>query len=187
MSALLAPDEEPVFDIREGSGPFVVVCEHASNRLPRALGTLGLDAGELARHIAWDTGAAEVATGLAEALNADLVLQRYSRLAIDCNRDPALPDAIAVVSETTPIPGNADLSSDQRLARISGLWAPFHEVVARLLDRRRTAARPSALVTVNSFTPVYRGVPGRGTRASFRPTSGPCRMRCSKCCAAIRR
>ncbi|HNS86090.1 MAG TPA: N-formylglutamate amidohydrolase, partial [Parvularculaceae bacterium] len=68
-------------DMREGSGPFVVVCEHASNRLPRALGTLGLSAADLDRHIAWDPGAAEIATGLGRALDATVVLQRYSRLA----------------------------------------------------------------------------------------------------------
>ncbi len=36
MNGLLAADELPAVEVREGQGPFVVVCEHASNRLPRA-------------------------------------------------------------------------------------------------------------------------------------------------------
>ena len=109
MGALLAPDEVPAVEVREGRGPFVFVCEHASNRLPRSLGTLGLPPAELERHIAWDPGAAAVATGLAERLDGDLVLQPYSRLAIDCNRDPALPDAVTARSEDTEVPATSIL------------------------------------------------------------------------------
>ncbi len=158
MTALLAPDERPVFDVSEGGGPFVVVCEHASNRLPRALGRLGLAPGDLVRHIAWDPGAQELATHIAEATASALVLQRYSRLAIDCNRDPAVADAVSVLSETTPIPGNDGLAPEARQARIDEVWAPFHDALAAVLDRRAAVGRPTALVTVHSFTPVFRGV-----------------------------
>ena len=112
MGALLAPDEEPAVEIREGGGPFVVVCEHASNRLPRSLGTLGLSRADLDRHIAWDPGAAKVARRLADRLDAALVLQRYSRLVIDCNRAPHLADAMTPLSEDTEIPGNVGLDAD---------------------------------------------------------------------------
>jgi predicted N-formylglutamate amidohydrolase len=160
MAELLAPDEPPAADVREdGAGPFVVVCEHASNRLPRALGTLGLQPSHLRRHIAWDPGAAEIATRLATSLPAALVLQRYSRLAIDCNRRPELADAIATRSEDTAIPGNLNLNDDARSARISAIWAPFHAALEALLDRRCAAGRPTALVTVHTFTPVWRGIP----------------------------
>ncbi len=158
MGEMLAPDELPVVDVSRGDGPFVVACEHASNRLPRALGTLGLSEADLRRHIAWDPGAAELAAGLAGKIGGDLVLQRYSRLAIDCNRDPALPDAIVTLSEDTEIPGNLHLSTEARAGRKAALWAPFHAAVDRLLDLRRAAKRATALVTVHSFTPVYRGV-----------------------------
>jgi predicted N-formylglutamate amidohydrolase len=159
MDGLLASDEEPAVDVREGDGPLVVVCEHASNRLPRALGNLGLDQTNLSRHIAWDPGAAELAAGIATSLDATLVLQRYSRLAIDCNRDPSLPDAITTFSEDTAIPGNADLSAEARASRIKGLWAPFHAALDRLMEKRRASRRQTGLVTVHSFTPTYRGVP----------------------------
>ena len=158
MGALLGPDEAPVVELREGGGPFVVVCEHASNHLPRALGTLGLGVADLDRHIAWDPGAGAVAAGVAEAVGADLVLQRYSRLAVDCNRDPDLPDAVAVISEATAIPGNIGLSPEARAERIASVWEPFHDTLGGLLDRRAAARLPTALVTMHSFTPVYRGV-----------------------------
>jgi predicted N-formylglutamate amidohydrolase len=158
MDALIDPDEEPIVEMHEGSGPFVIACEHASNRLPRALGSLGLSPSDLQRHIAWDPGAADVADGLAVRLSADLVKQRFSRLAIDCNRSPELPDAIATISEDTAIPGNHALTAEARATRISAFWAPFHAALDKMLDRRRSQRRPTALVTVHSFTPVFRGV-----------------------------
>ena len=159
MDALLAPDEGAAVEVRAGSGPFVVVCEHASNRVPRALGALGLSPANLERHIAWDPGAAPLAEGLTARLGGDLLLQRFSRLVIDCNRQPELPDAITDYSEDTPIPGNVGLSAEAKASRVSALWAPFHAALERLLDLRRAARRPTALVTIHSFTPVYRSVP----------------------------
>jgi predicted N-formylglutamate amidohydrolase len=158
MDLLLSADERPAYEVREADGPFVVVCEHASNRLPRALGSLGLGSDELKRHIAWDPGALEVAAGIAGRLGGALVTQRYSRLAIDCNRDPSLPDAITTRSEDTTIPRNADLSDAAKASRINEIWRPFHEALDRLLTARQEARRATALVTVHSFTPVYRGV-----------------------------
>ena len=158
MDGLLAPDEQPAVEVHEGGGPLVVVCEHASNRLPRALGDLGLDPSDLTRHIAWDPGAADLAAGIAGQLGASLVLQRYSRLAVDCNRDPSRPDAIAPHSEDTAIPGNADLSAEAKANRIRALWAPFHAALDRLIEKRRAGRRLIGVVTIHSFTPVYRGV-----------------------------
>ena len=158
VDGLLGSDEEPAVEIRDGSGPLLIACEHASNRLPRSLGSLGLQPADLDRHIAWDPGAAELSAGVAARLDATLVLQRYSRLAIDCNRDPSLADAITPFSEDTPVPGNLDLSQEARLGRVAALWAPFHAALDRLMEKRRAAKRLTGLVTVHSFTPVYRGV-----------------------------
>lgn len=157
MGMLLASDEPSAVEVNDGDGPFVIVCEHASNRIPGALGTLGLSPADLSRHIAFDIGAAEVAASLAGRLGGTLVMQRYSRLVIDCNRDPGLPDAITVLSEDTPIPGNVDLAADERQSRLAEIWAPFHAALDRLIDDRLAAKLPTALVTIHSFTPVYRG------------------------------
>jgi predicted N-formylglutamate amidohydrolase len=158
MDALIGPDEGPVVEMREGDGPFVVACEHASNRLPRALGGLGLSQADLERHISWDPGAADVADRLAVRLGGDLLKQRFSRLAIDCNRSPELPDAIAEFSEDTVIPGNVGLTAEARANRVATFWAPFHAALETLVDRRIRERRPTALVTIHSFTPVYRGI-----------------------------
>ena len=159
MSGLLRPDEgEPVIVINgDGKSPVVLVCEHAGKVMPKALGSLGLPPEDLVRHIAWDIGAEAVSRQLAQALDAPLILQRYSRLAYDCNRPPESPGAMPEVSETTRIPGNEGLSQDQRFQRIRSLYRPFHDAVSEFLDRRAARGAASLLVTMHSFTPIYKG------------------------------
>ncbi len=156
---LLAPDEPPpvVVERESGASPFVLVCDHAGNRLPRSVGTLGLPEAERRRHIAWDIGAAEVSRRLSAALDAALVLQPYSRLVIDCNRDPGVATSIVTVSELTEIPGNRDLPPAGRAARVREIFEPYHARVRALLDARRAAGRPTALIAMHSFTPVFKG------------------------------
>ncbi|MGB6119732.1 MAG: N-formylglutamate amidohydrolase [Mesorhizobium sp.] len=139
-------------------GDFVIVCEHASNWLPSALGTLGLARGELHRHIAWDPGALPVSRKLAALLDAPLVVSQVSRLAIDCNRPLDAPDLVPAVSETTVIPGNEGLSEKARDERIALSHRPFHDVLSALIDERLENGRRTAIVTIHSFTPVYKGV-----------------------------
>jgi predicted N-formylglutamate amidohydrolase len=141
-----------------GSSPFVMTCAHASNFLPPEFGTLGLAAEQLARHIAWDPGALPVARRMAEALDATLVETRISRLVIDCNRPLDAPDLVPPVSETTAIPGNASLSEKQRAARIALSWQPFHDAVASIIDKRQARGLETRLVSIHSFTPVYKGM-----------------------------
>jgi len=158
MDRLIATDEGPVFETRDGGGSLLLVCEHASNRLPRSLGTLGLSSTDLERHIAWDPGALPVASGLAARLDATLITQRFSRLVVDCNRDPSAPDAIATRAEGIAIPGNADLATAERDLRFGAVWQPFHDALSRLLDRRRQSGRRTVLATVHTFTPTWHGV-----------------------------
>ncbi|CCV16128.1 N-formylglutamate amidohydrolase [Mesorhizobium sp. STM 4661] len=140
-----------------GSSPFVFTCDHASNFLPAEFGTLGLAAEELSRHIAWDPGALPVARRMAEALDATLVETRISRLVIDCNRPLDAPDLVPPVSETTIIPGNAGLSDKQRAARVALSWQPFHDAVGHVIYKRLARGQETRLVSVHSFTPVYKG------------------------------
>lgn len=153
-SLLTADEPSPVTVTGSGASRLVVVCEHAGNRIPAALGTLGLDAAERRRHIAWDIGARALATGVAASLDAVLIAQTYSRLVCDCNRRPQAPDFIPEICETTVVPGNRGLSAADRAAREAAVFRPFHDRVAAELDRRAGAV----LVTVHSFTPVYKGV-----------------------------
>ena len=152
---LLAADEPPPFHIERarGGSPYLLVCEHAGRRLPGKLGDLGLAAGELERHIAWDIGAAEVARGLSRRLDATLITQTYSRLVIDCNRRLEAHDAIPVISEETEIPGNRNLSGDDIDARIREIHRPYQACIRDHLDGREAPV----LIDIHSFTPIYKG------------------------------
>jgi predicted N-formylglutamate amidohydrolase len=157
---LLAEDEPaPVMAFgRDGKSPFVIVVDHAGWRIPRRLGSLGLPESELRRHIAWDIGALAVAREVAAALDAPLVAQHYSRLVIDCNRDPKVPSSIPTVGESIEIPGNVDLSQAEREARRVAIFDPYHDHVRALLDERIAAGRPTILVAQHSMTNVFKGV-----------------------------
>jgi predicted N-formylglutamate amidohydrolase len=159
-AALLAADEPPAFlEIsRHGVSPFVIVVDHASARIPRSLRDLGLPAAELKRHIAWDIGALAVARRVAVTLDAALVAQQYSRLVIDCNRDPRVESSIPLLSESTAIPGNVDLSDEQKAARRREIFDPYHQRIRDLLDARAAAGKPTILVAQHSMTDVYHGV-----------------------------
>ena len=143
---------------RGGASPFVLICDHASNFLPARFGTLGLAGQDLTRHIAWDPGALPVARAMAAALDAPLVESRVSRLVIDCNRPLDAPDLISSVSETTVVPGNADLSQQERAERVALSWTPFHDAIEALVEERLAEGRETWLVSVHSFTPVYKGI-----------------------------
>lgn len=157
---LLEPDEPPPFSLwrPEGRSNFVILVDHASWRLPRRLGHLGLPSSELRRHIAWDIGALAVAQRISAALDAPLVAQNYSRLVIDCNRDPGVESSIPTVSEWSSIPGNLDLSVAQVAARRTEIFDPYHDCIRALLDARLAAGRRSILVAQHSMTDSYKGV-----------------------------
>jgi predicted N-formylglutamate amidohydrolase len=140
-----------------GESDVCLVCEHAGRRRPLALGRLGLDEPEFDRHIAFDIGAEGVARKLSALLDAPLVIQPYSRLVYDCNRPPDAPSAMPEISETTEIPGNRNLSLADRKARVDEIYLPFHAAVGDVLDEIEARKAIPLLVTIHSFTPVYRG------------------------------
>ena len=159
MSKLLEADEaHPAELINEmGTSPFVLICEHASNHLPRSLGTLGLTEGDIKRHIAYDIGAAGTARMLSRLLDAPLIMQRYSRLAYDCNRPPEQPSAMPELSEIFEIPGNKNLSASDKLARVTEIARPFHAAIESHLDMRAANGQRAIPVSIHSFTKNYKG------------------------------
>ncbi|MEQ9811740.1 MAG: N-formylglutamate amidohydrolase [Azospirillaceae bacterium] len=148
---------EPVVIRPEGRSPVVLLCDHAVNFVPPQLDRLGLPAAELDRHIAWDPGALPVAEILSDLLDAPLVHPTVSRLVIDCNRAFDAPDLIPTMSEATAIPGNQGLADTDRRARIEAVHRPFHAAIERLVTGRLAARRPTVLVSIHSFTPVFHG------------------------------
>lgn len=138
-----------------GRGPILLLCDHASNFIPDIFGALGLTQDSLASHFAWDPGVAGVTRQISALLDCPAILASASRLLIDCNRDPGDWDSIVEMGETTPIPGNVGLSPAARAARAAAFHTPFHDCIdaARIAG----AARLKAMVSIHSFTPVYRG------------------------------
>lgn len=135
----------------------VLICEHASNHIPDEFSSLGLTEAQQVSHIAWDPGALEVAQHLADLSSCTLVDCEVSRLVYDCNRPPEAPDAMPAQSEVHRIPGNENLTPADRQYRIDHYYRPFEQRVAAALTEASAAGKPVAIVTIHSFTPIYRG------------------------------
>lgn len=143
----------------DGGACFVLVCDHASARLPPEYGTLGLDPAELRRHIAWDIGAADLTRALSAELNAPAVLSGYSRLLVDCNRAPDDPSRHPLASDGTTIPGNRDLTGAEADLRDRRFAEPYHQAIARMVaNSEARLGHPPAIVSIHSFTPTFQGV-----------------------------
>jgi len=156
---LFADEGGPVAIARpEGHSPVLLICEHSSRVIPRRLGDLGLAEELRSSHIAWDVGALDLSLFLSRQLDACLIHQRFSRLAYDCNRPPESDSATPKRSEVYDIPGNISATAEEKQARVDGIYRPFQAAVAQEIARRKAAGQPTVLVTIHSFTPVFKGV-----------------------------
>ena len=153
--------EAPPFRRIEGNwkSGVLVLCDHAANLIPPAYGTLGLTPEDLARHIAYDIGAAAVAEHLARALQAPALLTRYSRLLIDPNRGRDDPTLVMQLSDGRIVPGNAAVDEAEIEVRIARFYAPYHEAVAAAIDLGVAAGKPPVLLVIHSFTQAWKSVP----------------------------
>lgn len=158
--SLLAPDEPAPFVVLNGGStqPVLLVCDHASRRLPRSVGDLGLDPAARRSHLAEDIGAGDLARRLAEALSATAVLAGYSRLVVDLNRDLLDAQAFLEYGDGVVVPGNRNLSQAERRARSEALYRPYHKAIHEQIRRLVAAARAPAVIAIHSFTPVLNGV-----------------------------
>ncbi len=158
---LLLSEHDPApFRVTAGSdsSPYLVVCDHAGRAIPAALGSLGLPESELERHIAWDIGVAGLGERLARELGAWLILQRYSRLVIDCNRPLTSPDSIVKQSEHTIVPGNLAVSPEEAQARADSIFEPYHARIRSELAERSARGAATTLIFLHSFTPEFKSV-----------------------------
>jgi predicted N-formylglutamate amidohydrolase len=158
---LAAGDDFRPFTVIRGDAAcgILLVCDHAGNALPRRYGDLGLPPAEFQRHIAYDRGAATVTEGLAARLGAPAVLANFSRLLIDANRGADDPTLIMRLSDGAIVPGNAAVDAEERARRIALFHAPYHAAVAAAVDAALARRRPPIVVSIHSFTPVWRGNP----------------------------
>jgi predicted N-formylglutamate amidohydrolase len=151
-------DRTPVMATNpDGTGSFVIACDHASNTIPEAYKSFGFAGDALATHIAWDPGALAVARHLSATLDAPLFWPDVSRLVIDCNRAPEVSSLIVTESEGRPVEANRGVSEAERARRLDRIHAPYHDAIDACLTRRLAAKLPTALIAVHSYTPVYFG------------------------------
>lgn len=157
--SLLGPDDPVPFELfnAEGGSPFLLIGDHAGSTIPAALGDLGLSAADRLRHIALDIGVYGLGHALARLLEAPFLHQTYSRLVIDCNRDPAHEEAIPASSDGTRISANRDLDEAGKALRVRSIHRPYHAVMADLIAAQTAAGRETILLSLHSFTPVLNG------------------------------
>jgi predicted N-formylglutamate amidohydrolase len=157
---LLAAGEPAPFRIHNAGGraAMLLVCDHASHRVPAALDELGLGPDELRAHIGWDIGAASITEELASHYDAPAVLTSYSRLVVDCNRYPDDPSSMPDTSDGIGVPGNRDLTAAAREARLDALFRPYHAAIASTLDAMEARGSVPVFVSIHSMTPVMRGL-----------------------------
>ena len=150
---LLSAGDPPLWELYnpDGKAPFLLVCEHASNAIPEKMKSLVLSHKELQRHIAWDIGAKEVAKILADHFDAKLISAGYSRLLIDCNRPIKDETSIPAVSDGTVIPGNSNLTEEQKKQRADTFFWSYHNAISAEIKKLRNTSGVPAIITVHSF------------------------------------
>lgn len=145
-----------------GDSPLLLLCDHASNRLPEAYGSLGLAPESFATHIAWDIGAAAVTRALGAAYGAAAVLGAWSRLLIDLNRGEDDPTLVMKLSDGSIVPGNRAADRTEVARRITAWHAPYHDAITAQIERiRRECGKTPVLLSMHSFTPRWKGTPRR--------------------------
>ncbi len=158
--ALLGKGDPPPVEVYNptGAAPMVIVCDHASRRVPAVLGDMGLAADAFEKHIAFDIGAEDITRRLADRLHAPAVIAGYSRLVVDVNRQPGDPQSIPVLSDNIAIPANQGLSPEGARQRIDEIFNPYHETVDQLIASLwQRDGNPPALFSIHSFTPSMSG------------------------------
>jgi predicted N-formylglutamate amidohydrolase len=156
---LLQPNDPPAFDLVNPTGraPLILFCDHAGRAVPQRLGNLGLAATHFDQHIAWDIGIADLGCRLSVLLDAPLLLGRYSRLVIDCNRHLDDPTSIPQISDKIEVPGNRGLTAADRRQRAEEIFTPYHHALDQLIDEKLAGGQIPVLLSLHSFTPVMNG------------------------------
>ena len=139
-------------------GRWLVTCDHATNRVPDELGgSLGISEADMARHIAYDVGAAGLARALGVALDSPVICSDFSRLVIDPNRGEQDPTLVMKLYDGTIIPANRHVDAAETERRLDALYRPYHAAYARLAARQPD----TVILAIHSFTPCLKGRPPR--------------------------
>jgi len=159
VPALLSPEEPGPFKVLSplAEKPILLVCDHASCLFPASLGDMGLDPFAQRCHLAIDIGAGPLTERLAMNLGVTAVLQNYSRLIVDCNRQLMDPGAFLEYGDGILVPGNRNLHQADKDLRADALYWPYHRAIDEQIQRLSNAGSPPAFIAIHSFTPVLNG------------------------------
>lgn len=161
MAELLGPtDPKPFLKLQgDKTVPLLVICDHASNAVPGLLDNLGIDAGLLETHIAWDIGARRVSERIVERTGGTGVFCGVSRLVIDSNRPLRNATLVPEVSHGIRIPANLGLSREQVGERIAQIYLPYHFAIVESLAEFAAQGVEPFVLSVHSCTPELNGIP----------------------------
>lgn len=156
---LLESDEPKPFLILNESAqtPVLLICDHASRRFPRSLGTMGIDPVARRCHLALDIGAGALTEQIARELGVTAVLCQYSRLVVDCNRQLMDPGAFLEFGDGIVITGNRNLHSADKAMRADEIYHPYHAAIEGQIQRLEKFGTTPIFVSIHSFTPVMNG------------------------------
>jgi predicted N-formylglutamate amidohydrolase/predicted GIY-YIG superfamily endonuclease len=132
---------------------YLIIADHASNRIPPEIDDLGVSADDMERHIAWDIGTALLAMRLQSLLKCPSIIAEWSRLLIDLNRDPKHPGLVPEISDGTTIPFNVAMSAAEKMQRMQAYFAPYHQSISQTVD----SLENPFLIALHSFTPDMNG------------------------------
>lgn len=156
MNLTTTPQRHDAYEVYvggDGQSRVLITCEHASNRLPAPWSWSQADNWVSDLHWAWDPGAADLAREVADRIGATVVLAHFSRLLIDPNRSLDSSTLFRDEADGTAIQLNKGLDETERLLRIEMYYRPYHAA----LEQCVAALKPSLVLGMHSFTPVYDG------------------------------
>lgn len=144
---------------RDRPGPWLITCDHATNRVPEAVngGDLGLPVSDMERHIAYDIGALGVSLALGEILNSPVIATNFSRLVVDPNRGEDDPTVLMRLYDGSIIPANRHAAAEEKERRLSAYHRPYHKAYEALAERMDDPV----ILAIHSFTPQLAGRPPR--------------------------
>lgn len=142
------------FDYTDGNkSSFFLICDHASNFIPKKFKNLGLSFEDILKHIAWDIGSKKLTLTLARHLKSFCYLSNFSRLLIDPNRRIDDRDLIVNCSGGVNVPGNYDLKKSQIVERLN-FYNLYHENLSKFIKSKVQKNRNLKLISIHSFNKV---------------------------------
>ncbi|AEH62002.1 N-formylglutamate amidohydrolase [Zymomonas mobilis] len=139
-------------DIIGGNSSILLIVDHASAFVPEDI-DLGIDKRLYDEHVAVDKGVQTLGEQLCQALQCNGVFAAQSRLVVDLNRDENdFLGLMPAISDGYVIHGNTGLTADEKEARLSRFYRPYHQHIDDIIQKQR----PRLIISLHSFTPCLK-------------------------------